>query len=31
MVMLQNKNCFVAEGFGVLAIRGENFIEDFAH
>ena len=22
---------FVAESFGILAIRGENFIEDLAH
>jgi hypothetical protein len=27
----QSETCFVAESFGVLAIRGENFIEDLAH
>ena len=27
----QSESCLVAEAFGVLTIRGENFIEDFAH
>ena len=27
----QSESCFIAEGFGVVAVCGENFIQDFTH